>query len=115
MIVPGTLVEIAADLDRCIGFGIEGFKMGWPTVHPNQDATARFLEGGFSGAGGSESQQPAQTAPGESRNSQLQAMASEHDSILVRKLGGIQHRPQDILDQHPAVLIGFRELRLERF
>jgi hypothetical protein len=31
-------LELTADFDWGFGFGVEGFEVGWTSIHPNQDA-----------------------------------------------------------------------------
>ena len=103
-------MEFTANFDGSFGLWVEGFEVGWPAIHPNQD-TARwlFVRREASGAGFSQLQEVREATASESRDTQLEPMTSEHDSILVSEFRRVEHRPEDIFDQFSAIIVGFSE------
>jgi hypothetical protein len=62
-----------------------------------------------SGAGFAQLQEVREATASESRDTQLEPMTSEHDSILVSEFWRVEHRPEDIFDQFSSIIVGFYE------
>ncbi len=109
-------LELAANLGRRVGLGIERLEVRRPAVHPNQDATRRpFRWRAASARRPSQPQQVDQAAAGQHAQPQLQAIAARHSFavscaiamsrrlILEHELGRVDQGPHQVFGRLPAV------------
>ena len=123
--------ELAADLGRRVGLGIERLEVRRPAIHPDQDATGRALGRRRLSAGQrSHPQQVHEAAArrhGQTRASGNRGATCRHSwyakpfpissavcrlaLILEHKLGRVHQRPQQIFGRLPPIGIGGKGLR----